>query len=308
MTSSGRNEGTIRTMPKPPAPLIRTRGLSELLASDAPPIVLDVRWLMTGAQPQAYREGHIPGAVFCDLETDLSDHSQPVEQAGRHPLPSAQDFTSAMRELGVRADRTVVVYDAKESVSAARAWWCLTYFGHPDVRVLDGGLSAWTGDGGSLNRGDGHDDLRSERACVQPGAFTAVPGGLPVVDIDQVAAGKGLVLVDVRAGERFRGEAEPMDPIPGRIPGAINSPTMDLVESDGRFLVPDALRARFDAAGVLDTDGLPVAAYCGSGVTAAHTVLALKLIDVDAALFPGSYSQWCRDPERAIAKGPADQS
>jgi len=295
-------------MPQPPAPLIRAEAFADLLASDSPPVVLDVRWLMTGAQPQAYLEGHIPGAVFCDLETDLSDHSQPVEKAGRHPLPSALDFTDAMRKLGVRADRAVVVYDAKESVGAARAWWCLTYFGHPDVRVLDGGLSAWNGDGGSLNRGAGLDDLRLDRALVEPGAFIAVPGSLSVVDINQVAAGHGLVLVDVRAGERFRGEVEPMDPIPGRIPGAINSPTLDLVESDGRFLVPDALRARFDAAGVLGGDGVPVAAYCGSGVTAAHTVLALKLIDVDAALFPGSYSQWCRDPERAIAKGPADQS
>jgi thiosulfate/3-mercaptopyruvate sulfurtransferase len=295
-------------MPQAPAPLIRSRDLAALLAADVPPVVLDVRWVMTGSQPQAYLEGHIPGAVFCDLETDLSDLGRPVEEAGRHPLPSAQDFTDAMRELGVRADRTVVVYDAKESVAAARAWWCLTYFGHPDVRVLDGGLSAWSGDGGALSRGDGRDDLRLERACVEPGAFTAVPGGLAVVDIDEVAAGAGLVLIDVRAGERFRGEVEPMDPIPGRIPGAINSPTMDLVESDGRFLVPDALRARFDAVGVPELDNEAVAAYCGSGVTAAHTVLALKLVGIDAALFPGSYSQWCRDPLRPIAKGPADQS
>lgn len=291
-------------MPQPP-PLIRARALSELMQQATPFTLLDVRWVMGGSQRKAYSEAHIPGAVFCDLETDLSDTTQPVEKAGRHPLPCAHDFTESMRALGVRADRPVVVYDAKESIAAARAWWCLTYFGHTDVRVLDGGLAAWSGDGQSLARGDGADDLRRERANVEPGAFAAKAGGLQTVDIDQVAASSDLVLVDVRASERFRGEVEPIDPIPGRIPGSINLPTVDLVEADGRFLVPDALRARFDAAGVVGTPGVSVVAYCGSGVTAAHTVLALRLIDVDGALFPGSYSQWCRDSKRVIDRGPS---
>jgi thiosulfate/3-mercaptopyruvate sulfurtransferase len=293
-------------MTSTPSPLVRGAALQDMLRSPEPPLVLDVRWALTGSLRGAYAEGHIPGAVFCDLEADLSDHSQPVETAGRHPLPDQGRFTESMRELGVRSDRTVVVYDAKESVAATRAWWCLTYFGHPDVRVLDGGLAAWTGEGGSVVRGEGNDDLRRERADREPGAFTAQAGHLATVDIDQVAAGRGFRLVDVRAPERFRGDVEPMDPIPGRIPGAINSPTLTLVESDGRFLVPDALRARFDAAGVTGPGDVPVVAYCGSGVTAAHTVFALRLIGVEAALYPGSYSQWCRDPAQPIATGEAD--
>jgi thiosulfate/3-mercaptopyruvate sulfurtransferase len=201
-----------------------------------------------------------------------------------------------MQALGVSSDSLVVVYDERDSISAARAWWCLTYFGHTNVRVLDGGFSSWVNEGNAVT-------AQVKDVVTHGEPFIAVAGHMPTVTIDEVASGEGIVLVDVRAAERFRGDFEPVDPVPGHIPGAINSPTLDLVEADGRFLSEDALLARFDAAGVLGDSDLPVVAYCGSGVTAAHTVLALHLVGKSAALFPGSYSQWCRDVDRPVGRG-----
>ena len=277
--------------------LIRAHELAELVGQGEPVTILDVRWSLAGAQPDLFAQKHIPGAFFCDLERDLSDHTQSAEDAGRHPLPTAAAFSSSMQALGVNADELVVVYDAKESLAAARAWWCLTYFGHRNVRVLDGGFANWLAEGKPTEAGS------FNQAGVPRGDFHAAAGNLPTVSIDHIASGEGLVLVDVRAPERFRGDHEPIDPVPGHIPGAINSPTLDLIEPDGRFLLPDAIRARFEASGVIDGAGLPVVAYCGSGVTAAHSVLALSLIGISAALFPGSYSQWCRNSERPVVRG-----
>ena len=276
--------------------LIRATELAQLVTDGHQPVILDVRWSMAGADRAAFEIGHIPGAVFCDLDQDLSDHSRSAEEAGRHPLPTAEKFTASMQALGVSSDSLVVVYDERDSISAARAWWCLTYFGHANVRVLEGGFSSWDNEGHAVT-------TQVNDVATSGEVFIAVPGNLPTVTIDEVASGDGIVLVDVRAAERFRGDFEPVDPVPGHIPGAINAPTLDLVEADGRFLSPDALLTRFDAAGVLGDSDVPVVAYCGSGVTAAHTVLALHLVGKSAALFPGSYSQWCRDLDRPVARG-----
>lgn len=269
------------------SPLITPAALAEL--GDV--TLLDVRWRLGGPPGiNLYREGHIPGAVFCDLDTDLA---APPGAGGRHPLPEADAFQRAMRRLGVRDGRPVVVYDDAGSTVAARAWWALRYFGHQDVRVLDGGLSAWTAAGLPTTK---------EAPGAREGDFTARPGGMPVLTADEAAAvAADGVLLDARAGERYRGEVEPVDPVAGHVPGAVSAPTTDNVGPDGRFLDPAALRARFAALGV--GEGVRAGAYCGSGVTAAHEVLALEVAGLPAALYVGSWSHWVTDPSRPVATG-----
>ncbi|WP_433241616.1 sulfurtransferase [Streptosporangium sp. CA-135522] len=263
----------------------------EDLAGLAEATVLDVRWKLGGPPGiDSYREGHLPGAVFCALNADLA---APPGRAGRHPLPSAEPFQAAMRRLGVSGSRTVVVYDEADSTAAARAWWTLRHFGHPDVRVLDGGFRAWTSEGRPVAKGE---------ETVSPGDFVARPGGMPVLDADQALelASDG-VLLDARAAERYRGEVEPIDPVAGHIPGAVSAPTGDNVDPAGRFHLPDFLRERFNTLGAVP--GVRVGAYCGSGVTAAHQVLALEVAGIPAALYVGSWSNWVADPSRPVATG-----
>lgn len=255
--------------------------------------VLDVRWELgwpPGAGRERYLEGHIPGAAFVDLETALAG---PPGEGGRHPLPTAAVFGEAMRVAGVSADRPVVVYDGATSMAAARAWWLLRYFGHPRVSVLDGGFSGWLAAGHAIERG---------AVAVEPGDFVARPGGMPLLDAAGAASvARGGVLLDARAGERYRGESEPIDPVAGHIPGAVNVPGTELLRLEGGFLDAEGLQARFEAAGV--RDGVEVGAYCGSGVVAALEVLALELAGYSAALYVGSWSDWIRDPSRPVATG-----
>ncbi|GAA1541519.1 sulfurtransferase [Actinomadura kijaniata] len=272
-------------------PLIDVPTLERLLGGQSPPVLLDVRWHLAGPPGiESYRKGHLPGAVFVDLDRDVAG---PPGPEGRHPLPAAADFERAMRRAGVRADRPVVVYDDADSTAAARLWWTLRYFGHPRVRVLDGGHRAWTEAGLPET---------TEEPPVEPGDFTARPGRLPVLDAEGAAALAGAgVLLDARAAERYRGETEPIDPVAGHIPGAVNAPTLGNVGVDGRFLPADLLRERFAKLGA--TDAADVGAYCGSGVTAAHEILALTLAGVPAALYVGSWSNWVADPANPIATG-----
>lgn len=254
--------------------------------------VLDVRSRLGGPPGiESYREGHIPGAVYCDVDADLAG---PKGAGGRHPMPETADFQAAMRRLGVSDDRPVVVYDDTGSTIAARAWWTLRYFGHQDVRVLDGGLRAWT---------DAGRELSKEDTAPTPDGFTARPGGMPMLSAEEALAlaGQG-VLLDSRSGERYRGEVEPIDPVAGHVPGAVSAPTTENVGPEGRFLPSEELRARFTALGV--AEGVPTGAYCGSGVTAAHQVLALELAGLPAALYVGSWSHWVADPARPVATGP----
>ena len=197
-----------------------------------------------------------------------------------------------MRRAGVSDGRPVVAYDAATSQAAARAWWLLRYFGHADVRVLDGGLAAWVQAGRPCETG---------RVQAPPGDFTARPGGMPLLDAGGAArlAGAG-VLIDARAPERYRGETEPVDPVAGHIPGAVNRPTSKNVDPDGRFRAAPVLRAEFDAVGA--SEGVAVGAYCGSGVTAAHEILALELAGIPAALYAGSWSEWITDRSRPVAR------
>jgi thiosulfate/3-mercaptopyruvate sulfurtransferase len=268
-------------------PLTTAPELADALAGPHPPVVVDVRWaLLTGADRAAYDNGHIPGAVFADLDVDLAD--PPGNGRGRHPLPSAERFEETLRTWGLRADRTVVVYDASDAMSAARLWWLLRWAGHDAVCVLDGGLAAWVA--ADL-------PLSTVAPEVEPGDVVVTPRPELVLDAAGAAAlARTGVLLDARAEVRYRGDQEPVDPVAGHIPGAVSMPTADNVDEHGRFR-PD-LAARF-----AHLETVPVGAYCGSGVTAAHTVLALELAGIRAQLYAGSWSQWISDPDRPVANG-----
>lgn len=273
-------------------PLITAAELADQLRTATPPRLLDVRWALGGPPGDAdYAAGHLPGAVYVDLDRDLSG---PPGLGGRHPLPDPAQLQQAMRGWGIDADTQVVAYDAKTSLSAARAWWILRWAGHDRVRVLDGGLAAWVENGGELV-----DDVPQH----PPGKVAVHPGSLPAVTAD-TAAQRAIdgVLLDARPANRFRGEDETVDPVAGHIPGAISTPGTDQVDDTGRFLPPDALRAHFTQLGVT-ADGPPVGAYCGSGVTAAQLALALALIDIPADVYVGSWSDWITDPARPVATG-----
>lgn len=266
--------------------LITATELAALLAAGEPVTILDVRWQL--AEPdgrEAYERGHIPGAVYVSLEDELSDHS--ITGHGRHPLPAGRAVEAAARRWGVRAGRPVVVYDDWNRAGSARAWWVLTAAGIPDVRVLDGGLAAWTG------------DLETGAVVPEPGDVTVshpdlYSGALPTLTAEEAIAVE--TLLDARAPERFRGDVEPIDPVAGHIPGARNVPSTGLLADDGTFLT------EADLAKVLG-GAANVGAYCGSGVTASVLVVALATLGVDAALYPGSWSEWASDSARPVATG-----
>ena len=255
--------------------------------------ILDVRYRLVGGPARGdYDDGHVPGAHFVDLDRDLS--GSPGEH-GRHPLPSRDAFQDAMRRAGVSLARPVICYDFADGTSAARAWWLLRYFGHPDVRLLDGGYAGWRAAGGEASRAvpDAGD-----------GDFVAEPGHLALLDAARAAAvARTGLLFDARAAERYRGEAEPVDPVAGHIPGARSAPTLENVDATGHFLAPDRLRQRFERLGA--TEEVRVGCYCGSGVTAAHEVFALELAGLpESALYADSWSGWITDPRRPVATGP----
>ncbi|EGX56237.1 thiosulfate sulfurtransferase [Streptomyces zinciresistens K42] len=277
--------------------IISASDLAVELAGAEPPVLLDVRWQLTlatasGEPPfdgrRAYEEGHIPGARYVDLDRELASEPGP---RGRHPLPDLAGFGAAMRRAGVSAGRPVVVYDGGQGWAAARAWWLLRWTGHPDVRVLDGGLPVWEG--------------ARETAVPAPGEgdFVPAPGPAGLLHADGAAAlARSGVLLDARAGERYRGEVEPIDPVGGHIPGAVSAPTQENAGPDGRFLPAAELAARFKALGA--SEDTEVGVYCGSGVSAAHEVLALAVAGIPAALYAGSWSEWSSDPRRPVAVGP----
>jgi thiosulfate/3-mercaptopyruvate sulfurtransferase len=265
------------------APLISPFELQERLDAVT---ILDVRYEMGGTTgPADHAAGHVPAAAYVDLDADLAD---PPGPGGRHPLPQPERFLAAMRRAGVSRERTVVVYDDWAGLAAARAWWLLRYYGHRDVLLLNGGWPAWVAIGGAVEIGD-----------VRPseGDFDGAPGAMPVVEAADVPGVS--VLIDSRAEERFRGEVEPLDPVAGHIPGAVNVPTVRNLDNHGHLRDPHELAEVYAAVGAVP--GADVAAYCGSGVTAAHTVLSLEMAGVRAALYPGSWSGWITDRSRPVA-------
>jgi thiosulfate/3-mercaptopyruvate sulfurtransferase len=275
------------------SPLITVAELAHAIAAGAPPVLIDVRWRLGGPPGiDIYRAGHLLGAAYVDLDAQLAG---PPGAGGRHPMPPAAQLAAAMRAAGVSADGFVVVYDDGDSTTAARAWWLLRYFGTDRVRVLDGGFRAWRAAGKPVSTQD-----------VTPvaGDFVAEAGHMPLLDADGAAevARSGLLL-DARASARYRGETEPVDVVAGHIPGALSAPTTENVTLEGFFRPAAELRARFANLGLHAGDS-GVAAYCGSGVTAAHEVLALELAGIRAALYVGSWSNWIADRGRPVATGP----
>jgi thiosulfate/3-mercaptopyruvate sulfurtransferase len=277
--------------------LIDVGELADLLAAGQPPVVVDVRWTLGGpSRLPDFLNGHIPTARWVDLETELTDHGDRGASGagGRHPLPSTAAFEATMRRVGVNTDSTVVVYDAADALAAARLWWMLTDAGKTDVRVLDGGFAAWLAAGQQTDSGPG--------AQAVPGDFVANPGRLPRIDgaelAARIAAGDAPMIIDVRGPERYAGESEPIDPVAGHVPGAINVPSMINIASDGRFKAPGEIAANFPSS-----DDRPVV-YCGSGITAAHTALARTVAGLEVpTVYPGSWSDWISDPDRPVATG-----
>lgn len=281
------------------ADIIDAATAKHVIAAASPPVVLDIQWVL-GAAPGAgyerYLAAHLPGARHCDLETVLArPHTLDVSPVGgRHPLPNPADLQRDLRALGVVADRPVIVYDDGAGYAAARAWWVLTWAGHPDVRVIDGGLVAWRGVGGEIERG-----APQERPVGS--SFTVVSGSLASLDAEGVAEflQAGGLLLDARAPERYRGDVEPIDPVAGHIPGARNLPTTALMRSGGGYGTAEQIRA---AVGAPNAER-EIAVYCGSGVTASHVLLGLRTAGIRATLYPGSWSDWITDPERGVARG-----
>lgn len=272
--------------------LITAGELAAAIDCGHPITILDVRWSIT--QPDgraAYLEGHIPGAVYASLEDDFSDHA--VAGRGRHPLPSGRALQAAARRWGVRDGVPVVVYDDWARAGSSRAWWVLTAAGLEDVRILDGGLAAWRSVGRALQAGP----VQTPPGDVTLPREDLYRGSRPTLTAESAPA---VTLIDARAPERFRGDVEPLDPVAGHIPGARNVPSATVLTADGTFMDADAVSGLLSERGIAGEVGV----YCGSGVTAAVTVAALAAAGRDAALYPGSWSEWCSDPTRPVARGP----
>ena len=270
--------------------LVTADELADLLARGEVK-VLDVQYNLRGTPgPELYAAAHLPGAAHLDLDTALAG---PPGVRGRHPLPDPAVLEQALRRCGVDDDDEVVVYDQATSLASGRAWWVLRWAGHPQVRVLDGGLAAWRA--ADL-------PVTADVPTPAPGTLTVRPGSVPLLDAGGAAEMARLgVLLDARAAERYRGETEPIDKVAGHVPGSVNLPMADLLAPDGRFLPPDEVRRRAAAAGVhRDT---PVGTSCGSGVTAAQLALALHTAGIDAIPYVGSWSEWIEDPSRPVERG-----
>jgi len=244
---------------------------------------------------RAYEEAHIPGAVYAHLGRDLS--SPPSGTNGRHPLPPEDEMARRFGQLGIEAGVQVIAYDQDNGMYASRLWWMLRYLGHDAVAVLDGGLAAWVAAGHAVRQG---------RETVEPSRFTphVRPDMLAVsADVERALAEGGARLVDARSPERFRGEVEPLDRVPGHIPGAVNRHYQRNVRSDGTFRSPAELRDEFEAVIGGSRPGA-VICYCGSGVTACHNLLAMAIAGIAGGrLYAGSWSEWCADPSRPVALG-----
>ena len=278
-----------------PTPLVSPEQLLAALAAGAAPAIIDCSFDLADvvAGERAFAAGHLPGAVYANLDHDLAGPK--TGRNGRHPLPARADWAATLARLGVTPARAVVVYDAQGGMYAARAWWMLLWAGHRSVSVLDGGIAAWKAVGGALEAG----------AAALVAAPTAYPLGdslVASVDADALLKSLGRVtLLDARAGERYRGEVEPLDKRAGHIPGARSRFFKDNLDPQGRFRPAAELRAAFEAFG---TAPAQVVHQCGSGVTACHNLLAMEVAGLSgSALYPGSWSEWSADPARPVAVG-----
>jgi thiosulfate/3-mercaptopyruvate sulfurtransferase len=274
--------------------LISAERLQALQAGAAPWVLLDCGFDLTDpdAGTRAYAAGHLPGAQYAHLERDLCGAKN--GHNGRHPLPVREVLAATAGRLGIAPGVQVVCHDDHGMPYAARAWWLLRWLGHAEVAVLDGGRAAWLGAGGTLVTGT------AAVAALPP--YPALPPAMPTIGADALLPRLGRVhLLDARAGERFRGEVEPLDPVAGHIPGATLRFFKDNLGPDGRYKAAAQLRAEFEALGAGAGE---VVHQCGSGVTACHNLLAMQHAGFEpTTLYPGSWSEWCSDPARPIARG-----
>ena len=280
--------------PPMPRPLISASQLLALLSSGQPCVLLDCGFDLAdpAAGERAYAAGHLPGAIYVHLDRDLSGPK--TGRNGRHPLPERAALAERAGAWGIAPDVPVVCYDAMGMPYAARAWWLLRWLGHEAVAVLDGGTAAWLAAGGTLDTVPG--------TARPQGPYPARLPAMPMLQADELLRSLGrLTVLDARAPERFRGEVEPLDPVAGHIPGALNRFFKDNLQADGRFKPASDLRETFAA---LVADPAQLVHQCGSGVTACHNLLAMEHAGLaGSALYPGSWSEWCADPARPVARG-----
>ena len=280
--------------------LVSATQLQQLLDDRQPVLVMDCSFdlMNPAAGRQQYEAQHIPGAVYVDLDEHLSDKTgSDRASGGRHPLPSRETFARRLQALGLDPGMQVVVMDRQGANYCGRLWWMLKWCGHEAVAVLDGGLAAWKAAGGALDQGPsprpaaGHFELRPALATT-----------LGAQDIARRLGQPDLTLIDARAAARFRGEVEPLDPVAGHIPGALNRPFADNIGQDGRFKPADELRADFQRL-LAGRDPASVVHHCGSGVSAIPNLLAMEIAGLGrSALFPGSWSEWCHIPGLPCAR------
>ncbi len=270
-------------------------------------LILDVRHDLNSheAGRLAYEEGHIPGARFLDHETQLS--APRTGQNGRHPLPAMADFKELMRGLGLRPDTQVVSYDGSGGMFATHLWWMLRWIGHDKVAVLDGGWPAWLASGGEVET-TVHASPALQGPAEANGRIETASAAMPIVSSDEVLENISrptFTVIDARAENRYRGEVEPMDPVAGHIPGALNRPHTRNLSDEGRFKPADQLRSEF-AELLAATAPSDIVHQCGSGITATHNLFAMELAGMSGSrLYPGSWSEWCSDPARPVARGDA---
>jgi thiosulfate/3-mercaptopyruvate sulfurtransferase len=283
-------------MNSPYRTLISANELRSLQAQGQVLLIVDTSFDLadTGAGERSHAEGHLPGAHYLHLDRDLSGAK--TGRNGRHPLPERSAFAARMAALGLTANTQVVAYDAQGGMYAARLWWMLRWLGHEAVAVLDGGKAAWTNAGGTLST--------AAAPAVPTGSFVPAASLAPQMDANALQGQLGRIrLIDARAGERFRGELEPLDAQAGHIPGASNRFFKDNLQADGRFKTADTLRAEF-APLLAPYAPETVVHQCGSGVTACHNLLAMEVAGLSGSqLYPGSWSEWSSDPARPVARG-----
>jgi thiosulfate/3-mercaptopyruvate sulfurtransferase len=276
-------------------PLIDPAAAATAIAAGARAIDCRFDLADPGLGQQQFLDGHLPGAVYAHLDRHLSDLAKAGR--GRHPLPDAADFSRHLSRWGIAPDTLVIAYDQSQSAFASRLWWMLRAAGHEAVVVLDGGIEAWRRAGLPLD---------PTPTLPPPVGREVVFDAARMVDADAVERLRNdpaRLLLDARPGPRFRGEVEPLDPVAGHVPGAVNRPVADNLEADGRFKPAASLRAGFEAL-LAGRAPEAVVSMCGSGVTACHTLLAMAAAGLDGArLYPGSWSEWCGQPGRAVATG-----